>query len=56
MENQINLEEKTVVELKGLAYDQMVALQQIQNNLNLINQQIEKKSKEPELKTTKEQK
>lgn len=46
MNNQINLEEKTVVELKALAYDQLNVLQQIQNNINLINQHIEKKTKE----------
>lgn len=41
MENQINLNEITdEKELKALAYDQMVALEQAQRNLQAINERL----------------
>lgn len=45
----MDLQKETNVEkLKSLAYDQMVALEQTQTNLRLINQRIAELSKETE--------
>jgi hypothetical protein len=45
MDKQKTLEEMTVEELKALAYDQIVLLQQTQNNINLIQAEINKRLK-----------
>ena len=37
------VEEMTVEELKALAYDQVVLLQQTQNNINILQAEIQKK-------------
>lgn len=39
----MDLSKLSLIELKALAYDQMVALQQIQSNLQLINTAIANK-------------
>jgi hypothetical protein len=39
------IEEMTVAELKALCYDQIVLLQQTQNNINLLQAEINKKTK-----------
>jgi len=46
MENQqqINIEELTLEQLKSLAYDLIVQINQIQNNLNTVQAQITKKT------------
>ncbi len=40
----MDITKKTLDELKSLAYDQMVELQRVQNNLQLLNNEILKKS------------
>jgi hypothetical protein len=40
---QKTLEQMTVDELKALAYDQLVLLQQTQNNINLLQAEINKR-------------
>jgi len=42
----MNISEMSIVELKALAYDHLANIQNSQNSLALINQEIEKKSKE----------
>ena len=41
----IDLTKKSLVELKSLAYDTLVVLQNIQSNLKTINEEIEKRIK-----------
>jgi hypothetical protein len=36
----MNIKTMTMVELKALAYEQLVSLEQSQNNLKIINQEI----------------
>ena len=43
MEKQKTIEELSVSELKALAYDQVVLLQQTQNNINIIQAEIAKR-------------
>jgi len=40
---QKTIEEMTIDELKALAYDQVVLLQQTQNNINLLQAEIQKR-------------
>ena len=40
---QKTLEQMTVEELKSLAYDQILLLQQTQNNINLLQAEINKR-------------
>jgi hypothetical protein len=44
----MDITNKTIEELKVLAYDQMVVFEQTKANLSLISQEIEKKTKEIE--------
>jgi len=46
MENTINLNEKTVTELKAIAYDLLASIEQMQSNLRQVNQVISEKLKE----------
>jgi len=46
----IDITKKTLEELKSLAYDTMVELQRVQNNLQILNNEIFKKTT-PEEKT-----
>ena len=41
----MNLEEMTIEQLKALAYDQIVAFNQAQANINLIQTEIAKREK-----------
>jgi phosphoribosyl-ATP pyrophosphohydrolase len=41
------IDQMTVTELKALAFDQMVILQQTQNNINIIQAEITKRGKVP---------
>ena len=41
---QVDITEKTTSELKELAYDMMVELQNLQNNIVILNQEIQKRS------------
>lgn len=41
---------KTLEELKVMAYDQLVVLEQTQNNLKVINQEIAKRQVKEEVK------
>lgn len=50
---QIDPKSMTVEQLKSLAYDQMVLLQQAQNNLQILNAEIAEKSKPEEGKVEK---
>lgn len=50
---QIDPKSMTVEQLKSLAYDQMVLLQQAQNNLQILNAEIAEKSKPEEGKIEK---
>ena len=43
MEKQKTIEEMSVSELKALAYDQVVLLQQTQNNINILQAEIAKR-------------
>ena len=43
MEKQKTIEEMSVSELKALAYDQFILLQQTQNNINILQAEIQKK-------------
>jgi hypothetical protein len=43
MENQISLSNLSVVELKALAYDNLIQLEIAQTNLRAINQELSKK-------------
>ena len=40
----------SIVELKAMAYDMIAQAESIQKNLNIVNQVIEKKDKEPKPK------
>jgi hypothetical protein len=40
---QKTIEEMSIDELKALAYDQVVLLQQTQNNINLLQAEIQKR-------------
>jgi len=40
---QKSIEEMSIGELKALAYDQVVLLQQTQNNINLLQAEIQKR-------------
>jgi hypothetical protein len=42
----IDISDKTIQELKALAYDEIVKLENAQSNLKLINELIAKKQKE----------
>jgi hypothetical protein len=44
MENQIDITKLSITELKALAFDLLIIVQNTQNNLNLINQEIEKRN------------
>jgi hypothetical protein len=46
MENTINLNEKSTIELKAIAYDILSAIEKNQHDLRMVNQAIEAKSKE----------
>ena len=43
---EMELKDMTVEQLKALAYDQLVLLQQTQNNINIIQQEIQKRGEE----------
>ena len=43
MEKQKSIEELTLEEIKALAYDQVVLLQQTQNNINILQAEIQKR-------------
>ena len=45
----MNLNEMNLTDLKALAYDQLVQLDQVQGNLKVINQQIANKLKETQM-------
>lgn len=47
-QNQINLQEKTVTELKALAYDFLSILNNAQNNLKIVNTELEERAKKEE--------
>lgn len=49
---QVNIETMNVQELKALAYDIIIAIQNDQNVLNQVNQQIAKMQKEQEPEKT----
>ena len=44
--NEIKLEEKTLTELKALAFDELVILERVKYNLSVINQEIAKREQE----------
>lgn len=46
MQEPINLEKLSIVELESLAYRQIVLLERTKTNLSILNAEIEKKSKE----------
>ena len=48
MQNDIS--KMTVEQLKAFAYDQMMLLNQIQNNINIINQELAKRESSKEVK------
>jgi hypothetical protein len=41
------IQQYTVAELKSLAYDQIILLQQTQNNINLLQAEIQKRDQVP---------
>jgi len=43
---QKNITEYNIIELKAIAYDQIVAIEQAQTNLRLINQELQRKNQE----------
>ena len=43
-QNQVNISDLSLIEIKAIAYDLLIQLQQIQSNLQMINQEIIKKS------------
>ena len=43
MTTEIKLEEKTLTELKAMAFDELMILERVKHNLNLLNQEIAKK-------------
>lgn len=43
IEDIMDISKKTIDELKSLAYDQMVELQRVQNNLQILNTEIAKR-------------
>ena len=47
MTQQFDLDAASVSELKALAYDQLVTLQQAQNNLAILSKAIEAKQTQP---------
>jgi hypothetical protein len=47
MENQKQLSELTVTELKAIAYDQVAAGEMAQNNLRIINQELARRMGSP---------
>ena len=46
IKNKMDITQKTLDELKSLAYDQLILLERARNNLNLLNQEIAKQIKE----------
>ncbi len=46
MENQIDLKQKSVVELKALAYDLGIMVNEYRNMLNIVNQEIIDRTKQ----------
>jgi hypothetical protein len=46
----MDISKMTVEELKALAYDQIVLLNQTQTNLNILQAEIAKRAKEKEVK------
>ena len=44
----VNISDKTIQELKSLAYDEIVKLENAQQNLKIINAEIAKKDTEKE--------
>lgn len=48
--SQVNLNEMSVTELKALAYDEGVRIDQARQNLALLSQAIDRKSKEVQQK------
>lgn len=49
----MDITKKTLDELKSLAYDQIVLLEQTKNNLSILNAEIEKRVKELDKKISK---
>jgi hypothetical protein len=45
----MNIEQMTVEQLKALAYDSLVLIEQSQNNLKLINQELAKRAEVKEV-------
>jgi hypothetical protein len=46
MENQIDISKLSITELKALAYDLTLELARVQTNLQILNQEIEKKKEQ----------
>jgi len=42
----MDISQKTIIELKALAYDMLAQLEALQKNLNVVNQQISAKVQE----------
>lgn len=51
----MNLEEKTIQELKAIAYDLIAAKEQTERNLALVNQTIAKKYEEEQSKSSEDE-
>jgi hypothetical protein len=47
------MQNKTDIELKALAYDQLATIEMCQNNLKLINQELAERSKKEPVETPK---
>jgi len=50
------LEELTVTEIKALLYDQVVLMEQTKTNINVLQQELQKKTQPKEQKQEKENK
>lgn len=47
MEQQKTIKDFSIVELKALAYDEIVKMEQAQNNIKVINQELVARSQPP---------
>ena len=50
MTTEIKLEEKTLTELKSMAFDELMILERVKHNLNLLHQEIAKREQQDQPK------
>jgi len=50
----MNIQEMSKTELQSLAYEQLILVEQVKRNLDIINQEIQKRVQAPEVKPVEE--